>query len=68
MLTQNYKLDNSSIPDVELLSRSEACKFLHVSQSMLDTHLKIPKVRIGHKVLYTKKALLIFLEEAQSNE
>lgn len=36
----------------ELLSRAEACKFLHVSQSMLDAHLKIPKVRIGRKVLY----------------
>ena len=52
----------------ELLSRAEACKFLHVSQSMLDAHLKIPKVRIGKKVLYTKASLIKFINEAKADE
>ncbi|MGI5092771.1 helix-turn-helix domain-containing protein [Treponema socranskii] len=52
----------------ELLSRAEACKFLHVSQSMLDAHLKIPKVRIGRKVLYTKASLIKFINEAKADE
>ena len=52
----------------ELLSRAEACKFLHVSQSMLDVHLKIPKVRIGRKVLYTKASLIKFINEAKADE
>ena len=52
----------------ELLSRAEACKFLHVSQSMLDAHLKIPKVRIGRKVLYTKASLIKFIIEAKADE
>ena len=52
----------------ELLSRAEACKFLHVSQSMLDTHLKIPKIRIGRKVLYTKASLIKFINEAKADE
>ena len=52
----------------ELLSRAEACKFLHVSQSMLDAHLKIPKVRIGRKVLYTKASLIIFINETKTDE
>ena len=52
----------------ELLSRVEACKFLHVSQSMLDAHLKIPKVRIGRKVLYTKASLIKFINEAKADE
>lgn len=54
--------------EVELLTRAEACKFLHVSQSMLDAHLKIPKVRIGRRVLYTKAALVAFIREAESHE
>ena len=52
----------------ELLSRAEACKFLHVSQSMLDAHLKIPKVRIGRKVLYTKASLIKFINETKTDE
>ena len=52
----------------ELLSRAEACKFLHISQSMLDAHLKIPKVRIGRKVLYTKASLIKFINEAKADE
>ena len=52
----------------ELLSRAEACKFLHVSQSMLEAHLKIPKVRIGRKVLYTKASLIKFINEAKADE
>ena len=52
----------------ELLSRAEACKFLHVSQSILDAHLKIPKVRIGRKVLYTKASLIKFINEAKADE
>lgn len=52
----------------ELLSRAEACKFLHVSQSMLDAHLKIPKIRIGRKVLYTKASLIKFINEAKTDE
>ena len=52
----------------ELLSRAETCKFLHVSQSMLDAHLKIPKVRIGRKVLYTKASLIKFINEAKADE
>lgn len=54
--------------DVELLSRAEACQFLRVSQSLLDAHLKIPKIRIGRKVLYSKASLIHFLKEAESNE
>lgn len=52
----------------ELLSRAEACKFLHVSQSMLDAHLKIPKIRIGRKVLYTKASLIKFINETKTDE
>ena len=52
----------------ELLSRAEACKFLHVSQSMLDAHLKIPKVRIGRKVLYTEASLIKFINETKTDE
>ena len=52
----------------ELLSRAEACKFLHISQSMLDAHLKIPKVRIGRKVLYTKASLIKFINETKTDE
>ena len=60
----------TSLPQAqfELLSRAEACKFLHVSQSMLDAHLKIPKVRIGRKVLYTKASLIKFINEAKADE
>ena len=36
----------------ELLTRQDACKYLHVSQATLDSHLSIPKVRIGRRVLY----------------
>ena len=58
----------SSIQDsVALLSRAEACKFLRVSQSMLDSHLSIPKVRIGRKVFYSKATLISFIKEAESN-
>ena len=52
----------------ELLSRAQACKFLHISQSMLDAHLKIPKVRIGRKVLYTKASLIKFINETKTDE
>lgn len=62
------ELSKDSQNGLELLTRAEACQFLHVSQSMLDTHLNIPKVRIGRKVLYTKTALVNFIKGAQTNE
>lgn len=65
---QETKVSTIDNQEIELLSRADACRFLHVSQSMLDAHLSIPKVRIGRKVLYTKAALIAFIQEAQSNE
>jgi hypothetical protein len=54
--------------EIELLSRTDASKYLHISQSMLDAHLKIPKIRIGRKVFYKKSSLVAFINEAETDE
>jgi hypothetical protein len=65
MQEKETKLTNG---DDELLTRREACVYLHVSQSMLDVHLSIPKVRIGRKVLYKKSTLNHYIDGAETNE